>query len=73
MQALWNYAQEIVQDDMDHAQTYPNAPRPAHPPIPMSRRDRCLLALMLEDRCDAVWRLWQELNEMERMLGLEDM
>ncbi|KAG1828233.1 hypothetical protein EV424DRAFT_1536756 [Suillus variegatus] len=69
--ALWDYAQEIVQDDIENAQTHLHAPRPAHPPIQMSRCDKCLLALMVEDRREAVLRLWQELNEMERLLGLE--
>ncbi|KAG1802898.1 uncharacterized protein HD556DRAFT_1304138 [Suillus plorans] len=69
--ALWDYAQEIVQDNIENAQTHPHAPCPAHPPIQMSCRDKCLLALMVEDRREAVLRLWQELNEMERLLGLE--
>ncbi|KAG1778645.1 hypothetical protein EV702DRAFT_1044501 [Suillus placidus] len=71
--ALWNYAQEIAQDDMDHAQTHLDVPHPAHPPIPILRRDRCLLVLMLEDRRDAMFRLWQELDEIEHMLGLQHM
>ncbi|KAG0698986.1 hypothetical protein DFH29DRAFT_1002372 [Suillus ampliporus] len=69
--ALWDYAQQIVQDDMEHGQTHPHDPRPAHPPIQMSRRDKCLLALMVEDRREAVFRLWQELDEIEYLLGLE--
>ncbi|KAG1854330.1 hypothetical protein C8R48DRAFT_776720 [Suillus tomentosus] len=68
---LWDYAQEIVQDDMEYAHTHPHAPRPAHPPIQMSRRDKCLLALMVEDRREAVIRLWEELNAIEHLLGLE--
>ncbi|KAG1826422.1 hypothetical protein EV424DRAFT_1345572 [Suillus variegatus] len=48
-----------------------NTPRPAHPPIQMSRRNKCLLALMVENRHKVVIRLWQELNEMEVLLGLE--
>ncbi|KAG2059232.1 hypothetical protein BDR06DRAFT_968190 [Suillus hirtellus] len=41
--ALWDYAQEIIQDDMQFAQTHPHAPCPAHPPIQMLRRNKCLL------------------------------
>jgi hypothetical protein len=37
----------------------------------MSRRDKFLLGLMVEDRREAVLRLWEELNEIERLLGLE--
>jgi hypothetical protein len=69
---LWDYAQEIAQDRTEFAYAHPEAPRPAHPPIQMSRRDKCLLALMVEDRREAVIRLWEELNEIERLLGLEN-
>jgi hypothetical protein len=56
---------------MEFAQAHPQAPRPIHPPIQMSRRDKCLLGLMVEDGHEAVIRLWEELNEIERLLGLE--
>ncbi|KAG2138748.1 hypothetical protein BD769DRAFT_1663477 [Suillus cothurnatus] len=69
---LWDYAQEIAQDNTEFAHAHPHAPRPVHPPVQMSRRDKCLLALMVEDRCEAVIRLWEELNEIERLLGLEN-
>jgi hypothetical protein len=69
---LWDYAQEIAQDRTEFTYAHPEAPRPAHPPIQMSRRDKCLLALMVEDRREAVIRLWEELNEIERLLGLEN-
>ncbi|KAG2150313.1 uncharacterized protein EDB93DRAFT_1103535 [Suillus bovinus] len=69
--ALWDYAQEIVLDDMQYMQTHPHAPHPAHPPIQMSRCNKCLLGLMLEDRREAVTWLWQESNKMELLLGLE--
>ncbi|KAG2744336.1 hypothetical protein P692DRAFT_20878395 [Suillus brevipes Sb2] len=68
---LWDYAQEIAQDTTEVAQAHPQAPRPIHPPIQMSRRDKFLLGLMVEDRREAVLRLWEELNEIERLLGLE--
>ncbi|KAG2081918.1 uncharacterized protein F5147DRAFT_660657 [Suillus discolor] len=68
---LWDYAQEIVQHNMEYAHTHPHMPHPTHPPIQMSRRDECLLALMVEDRREAVIRLWQELNEIKHLLGLE--
>ncbi|KIK34161.1 hypothetical protein CY34DRAFT_17915 [Suillus luteus UH-Slu-Lm8-n1] len=69
--ALWDYAQEIAQDNTEFAQAHPQAPHPVYPPIQMSRRDKCLLGLMVEDRREAVIRLWEELNEIERLLGLE--
>jgi hypothetical protein len=69
---LWDYAQEIAQDNTEFAHAHPHAPRPVHPPMQMSCRDKCLLALMVEDRCEAVIRLWEELNEIERLLGLEN-
>ncbi|KAG2140554.1 hypothetical protein DEU56DRAFT_755172 [Suillus clintonianus] len=50
---LWDYAQEIIQDDMEHGETHPHAPHPSHPPIQMSHRDKCLLTLMVEDRREA--------------------
>jgi hypothetical protein len=56
---------------MDYVQTHPDEPHPAHPPIPMLCHDKCLLGLMVEDRCDALFQLWQELNEIEHLLGLE--
>ncbi|KAG1797471.1 uncharacterized protein HD556DRAFT_1306605 [Suillus plorans] len=62
---------EIVQDDMEHTQAHPHAPRPVHPPIQMSHRDKCLLALMVEDRHEVLLRLWRELDKMEHLLGLE--
>ncbi|KAG2107654.1 uncharacterized protein F5147DRAFT_774103 [Suillus discolor] len=68
---LWDYAQEIVQDDMEHMQAHLHVPRPVHPPIQMSHHDKCLLALMVEDRREALLRLWRELDEMEHLLGLE--
>ncbi|KAG1728751.1 uncharacterized protein EDB91DRAFT_1085992 [Suillus paluster] len=68
---LWDYAQEIVQDDMEHRQTHPHDPHRAHPPIQMLHRDKCLLALMVEDRREVVFQLWQELDEIEYLLGLE--
>ncbi|KAG2742564.1 hypothetical protein P692DRAFT_20879733 [Suillus brevipes Sb2] len=37
--ALWDYAQEIAQDNTEFAQAHPQAPRPIHPPIQMSCRD----------------------------------
>ncbi|KAG1826393.1 hypothetical protein EV424DRAFT_1345548 [Suillus variegatus] len=68
---LWDYTQEIVQDNMEYVHTHPHMPRPAHPPIQMLCRDKCLLALMVEDRRKAVIWLWQELNKTEHLLGLK--
>ncbi|KAG2046247.1 hypothetical protein BDR06DRAFT_1014872 [Suillus hirtellus] len=75
---LWDYAQEIVQDDMDYVQTHPDMPLPIHPPPPpppppiqMSYHEKCLLALMVEDRYEEVSQLWQALNKIEHLLGLE--
>ncbi|KAG2151049.1 uncharacterized protein EDB93DRAFT_1249544 [Suillus bovinus] len=50
--ALWDYVQTIVQDEQEHAQTHPHAACPPRPPIPMSRRDRCILTLILEEKRD---------------------
>jgi hypothetical protein len=72
-QALWDYAHEIVQDNAAWARTHPQAPRVPHPPIPMSRRDKCILTLMAEERRDEIFRLLNEVIEVERLLGLEDM
>ncbi|KAG2124283.1 hypothetical protein BD769DRAFT_1388829 [Suillus cothurnatus] len=69
---LWDYSQEIAQDNTEFAHAHPHAPCPIHPPVQMSRRDKCLLVLMVEDRREAVIQLWEELNEIERLLGLEN-
>ncbi|KAG2094524.1 hypothetical protein BD769DRAFT_1395085 [Suillus cothurnatus] len=69
--ALWNYAHQIVQDNLEHMQTQLNTLRPHHPPILMLHWDKCLLALMVEDKCDVLVRLWQELNDIESLLGVE--
>ncbi|KAG2053086.1 hypothetical protein BDR06DRAFT_1055129 [Suillus hirtellus] len=68
---LWDYAQEIMQDNMEYAQIHPHTPCPTHPPIQMLCHNKCLLILMVEDRCEAVIWLWQELSEIEHILGLE--
>jgi hypothetical protein len=39
----------------------------------MSRRDKCILTLMAEERRDEIFRLLNEVIEVERLLGLEDM
>ncbi|KAG1858603.1 hypothetical protein C8R48DRAFT_674189 [Suillus tomentosus] len=44
---------------------------PPNPPIRMSRRDRCLVELMVEEKRDLLIQLWQELDEVERVLGVE--
>ncbi|KAG2344892.1 hypothetical protein BDR05DRAFT_947212 [Suillus weaverae] len=62
---------EIVQDNMEYPQTHPHTPRPAHLPVQMLCHDKCLLALMVEDRRKAVIQLWEELNEIEYLLDLE--
>ncbi|KAG2113319.1 hypothetical protein BD769DRAFT_1673700 [Suillus cothurnatus] len=67
---LWDYAQTIVQDDREHAQNHPHEARPPHPPVPMSRRDRCIVTLMIEDKRDELRWQWEELNEIELLLGL---
>ncbi|KIK33557.1 hypothetical protein CY34DRAFT_18297 [Suillus luteus UH-Slu-Lm8-n1] len=69
--ALWDYAQTVVQDEQEHAQTHPHAARPPRPPVPMSRRDRCILTLILEEKRDNLKQLWKELSEIELLLGLE--
>ncbi|KAG1802979.1 uncharacterized protein BJ212DRAFT_1304762 [Suillus subaureus] len=69
--ALWDYAQEIIQDNVEYTQSHPHMPHPAHPPIQILCCDRCLLALMVEDRHKVVIWLWQELNEIEHLLGSE--
>jgi hypothetical protein len=38
----------------------------------MSRRDRCILTLMVEEKRDFLRKLWDELDEIERILGLEN-
>ncbi|KAG2136982.1 uncharacterized protein EDB93DRAFT_1253839 [Suillus bovinus] len=72
MIALWDYAQEITEDNMEFTQAHPQVPHPIHPPIQMLCRNKCLLVLMVEDRCEAVIQLWEELNEIEHLLGLEN-
>jgi hypothetical protein len=37
----------------------------------MSHHDKCLLALMVADNREVLVRLWQELNDIERLLDLE--
>ncbi|KAG2739136.1 hypothetical protein P692DRAFT_20756541 [Suillus brevipes Sb2] len=69
--ALWDYAKAIMQDDHERAQTDPLGGRPYHPPVPMTRRDRCILTLMVEGKRDELKRKWEELNELELLLGLE--
>ncbi|KAG1788528.1 uncharacterized protein HD556DRAFT_1311947 [Suillus plorans] len=69
--ALWDYAQTIVQDEQERAQNRHHVARPPHPPIPMSRRNRCILTLILEEKRDNLKQLWKELNEIELFLGLE--
>ncbi|KAG1800239.1 uncharacterized protein HD556DRAFT_1305029 [Suillus plorans] len=71
MIVLWDYAQEIIQDDMEHTQAHLHALCPVHPLIQMLCHDKYLLALMVEDRCEVLLRLWWELDEMEHLLGLE--
>ncbi|KAG2741291.1 hypothetical protein P692DRAFT_201871733 [Suillus brevipes Sb2] len=68
---LWNYAIAIAQDDREHREVNPHAPPTLHPPVPMSRRERCLLTLMVEERRDMLMQLWQEMKDVERVLGLE--
>lgn len=60
-----------MQDEQEHAQTHPHAARPPRPPVPMSRRDRCILTLILEEKRDNLKQLWKELSEIELLLGLE--
>lgn len=40
---------------------------------PISRWHRGLLMLLAEERRDELRRLWNELNEVERVLGLDNM
>ncbi|KAG1838674.1 hypothetical protein C8R48DRAFT_680033 [Suillus tomentosus] len=68
---LWDYAQVIVQDNQEHARDDPHGARAPHPAVPMSRRDRCILTLMVEEKRDELRRQWEELNEIELLLGLE--
>lgn len=70
-QVLWNYAITVAQDDREHRQADPHALPTPRPPVPMSRRERCLLTLMVEERRDMLMRLWQEMKDVERVLGLE--
>ncbi|KAG1865667.1 hypothetical protein C8R48DRAFT_672280 [Suillus tomentosus] len=61
--ALWDYAQTIVQDHQEHAQL-----------ISLQRvltTRLCILTLMVEEKRDELKRLWEELDELELLLGLE--
>ncbi|KAG1843993.1 hypothetical protein C8R48DRAFT_678561 [Suillus tomentosus] len=70
----WNYAIATAQDNREHNQVNPHELPLLHLPVPsMSRRDRCLLTLMIEERRDILMRLWQEMKDMERVLRLENM
>ncbi|KAG2052331.1 hypothetical protein BDR06DRAFT_1009612 [Suillus hirtellus] len=68
---LWDYTQVIVQDNQEHVRDDPHGVRVPHPAILMSRRDRCILTLMVEEKRDKLRRQWEELNEIELLLGLE--
>ncbi|KAG1893715.1 uncharacterized protein F5891DRAFT_1196056 [Suillus fuscotomentosus] len=70
----WNYAIATAQDNQEHNQVNPHELPLLHLPVPsMSRCDRCLLTLMIEERRDILMWLWQEMKDMERVLRLENM
>ncbi|KAG1829685.1 hypothetical protein EV424DRAFT_1535704 [Suillus variegatus] len=47
---LWDYAQIIMQDNQEHARNHPHRVHAPHPSVPMSRRDRCILTLIVEEK-----------------------
>ncbi|KAG2123490.1 hypothetical protein DEU56DRAFT_760045 [Suillus clintonianus] len=66
--AFWDYANAIL---LERGQNHPYA-QPPQLPVQMPRREKCILTLMVEEKRDVLRDLWDQLDEIERILGLED-
>jgi hypothetical protein len=68
-QELWDWAIDVAPDNI--ARVRQGDPPFRHPPIP--RVERAMLLVLAENRRNKLRQLMEELNEVERILGLEGM
>lgn len=68
-QELWDWAIDVAPDNIARARQ--GEPPFRHPPIP--RVERAMLLVLAENRRNKLRQLMEELNEVERILGLEGM